>query len=93
VNQLFQGSLPAFLGFDTAPVPLPGGRATPQQGQIYVSNGRQTSFAPSVRLIADMSETHLHTCLAGGPSDNRFSKWYRNGIEPWQQGRLKVLLP
>jgi penicillin amidase len=93
VNQLFQGKLPAFLGFDTAPVALPGGRATPQQGQIYVSNGRQTSFAPSVRVIADMSEPHLHTCLAGGPSDNRFSKWYRNGVEPWQQGRLKVLLP
>ena len=93
VNQLFQGKLPAFLGFDTAPVPLPGGRATPQQGQIYVSNGRQTSFAPSVRLVADMSEDRLHTCLAGGPSDNRFSKWYRNGIEPWQKGRLKVLLP
>jgi len=91
VNQLFQGKLPAWLGFDTPPIPLAGGRATPRQGQIYVSAGRQTSFAPSVRLIADMNEPILHTCLAGGPSDNRFSRWYKSSVESWVDGTYKQL--
>lgn len=93
VNQLFQGKLPAWLGFDSKPISLAGGRATPLQGQIYVSNGRQTSFAPSVRMVADMSESVLHTCVAGGPSDNRFSKWYMSGIPDWIEGRYNVLKP
>ena len=93
VNQLFQGKLPGWLGFDTKAIPLAGGRATPRQGQIYVSNGRQTSFAPSVRMVADMSEAVLHTCVAGGPSDNRFSKWYRSGLQDWVDGIYTVLRP
>lgn len=91
VNQLFQGKLPAILGFDTRPIPLIGGRATPHQGQIYESNGRSTSFAPSVRLITDMGERTLHTCLAGGPSDSRFSKWYKSGVKDWILGNYKTL--
>ncbi len=93
VNQLFQGKLPKFLGFDTPPIPLAGGRATPRQGQVYTSNGRQTSFAPSVRMVAEMSEDCLHTSMAGGPSDNRFSRWYRSGIAGWQEGILKIVRP
>lgn len=91
VNQLFQGKLPKIFGLDTLPIPLAGGRATPRQGQIYTSNGRQTSFAPSVRMVADMSESCLHTSMAGGPSDNRFSRWYKSGIAGWQKGIYKVL--
>jgi len=91
INQLFQGKLPAFLGFDSRPIPLLGGRATPHQGQIYSSNGRQTSFAPSVRLIADLSDETLHTCLAGGPSDNRYSRWYKSGLKSWILGDYKAL--
>jgi len=90
-NQLFQGRLPHFLGFDTDPVTLIGGRATPHQGQLYTSAGRSTSFAPSIRLIADMNDRLLHTCLAGGPSDNRFSPWYTSGIDDWLTGRYKRL--
>ena len=93
VNQLFQGKLPAFLGFDSKAIALPGGRATPQQGQIYVSNGRVTSFAPSVRMVTDMAEENIHTCVAGGPSDNRFSKWYASGIQDWVNGDYNVLKP
>jgi len=86
-NILFQGKLPQFLGFDTGPIPLLGGRATPHQGQIYRSEGRNTSFCPTVRLIADMNDASLHTCLAGGPSDNRFSKWYLSGLTAWMNGQ------
>lgn len=90
-NILFQGKLPTFLGFDTAKVPLRGGRATPHQGQIYQSAGRQTSFAPSVRIIAQMNDDVLHTSLAGGPSDSRFSPWYTSGLQDWVNGVYKRL--
>lgn len=92
-NMLFQGKLPAFLGFDTRPIPLLGGRATPHQGQIYESVGRQTSFAPSIRLVADMGDDILHTCLAGGPSDKRTSKWYKSDLKNWILGNYKQVTP
>ena len=90
-NLLFQGKLPEFMGFDSPPIPIIGGRATPHQGQLYTSAGRQTSFGPSIRMVTDMSEPTLYTCLAGGPSDNRFSPWYSNEMEAWQQGIYKPL--
>lgn len=90
-NMLFQGKLPRFLGLDAGPLALPGGRATPRQGQIYRSAGRNTSFAPSIRLIADMAETTLHTAIAGGPSDRCWSRWYKSGVGIWRAGELKGL--
>jgi penicillin amidase len=92
-NIFFGGRLPRFLGFDAGPVPIRGGRATPHQGQIYRSGGRLTSFAPSLRFVADMSEQALHTALCGGPSDRRFPKWYKSDVEGWLAGRLKVRAP
>lgn len=90
---LFGGSLPAVLGFDCGPIELRGGRATIHQGQVYRSGGRETSFAPSYRLVTELSEDVAHTCLAGGPSDRRFSRWYTTGIEDWLHGRFKALRP
>tara|TARA_R110001592_G_scaffold175308_2_gene414343 strand:+ start:557 stop:2764 length:2208 start_codon:yes stop_codon:yes gene_type:complete len=90
-NMLFQGKLPEFMGFDTPPVPIIGGRATPHQGQLYTSAGRQTSFGPSIRMVSDLSEKTLYTCLAGGPSDNRFSPWYLSELDDWKKGVYKKL--
>lgn len=89
----FGGKLPRFLGFDRGPFPLRGGRATPHQGQIYRSGRRLTTFAPSVRLVADMRESVLHSVLCGGPSDRRMSKWYASGVDEWLAGNLKVRRP
>ncbi|MDY0002397.1 MAG: penicillin acylase family protein [Polyangia bacterium] len=88
---LFGGKMPRFLGFDRGPFPLPGGRATPHQGQLYESAGRQTSFAPSIRLIADLGEDFMRTCLCGGPRDRRFSPYYASEIPAWREGRYKKL--
>ncbi len=88
---LFGGKLPRFLGFDRGPVPLRGGRATPHQGQVYRSAGRDTSFAPSYRLIVDLGDEVAHTCLPGGASDRRFSKWYCSELDAWLDGRYKTL--
>ncbi len=90
-NILFQGKLPEWLGFDSPLVPLIGGRATPHQGQIFEIDGRKTSFAPSVRIIADMSESCLHTRTAGGVSDSRLSPWYMSEVQGWLDGTFKRL--
>lgn len=87
------GRLPRWLGFDHGPIQLRGNRATIHQGQIYRSGGRDTSFAPSFRLISDLGTDTAHTVLAGGPSDRRFSPWYRTGIDDWLAGRLKAQGP
>ena len=88
---LLGNQLPLWAGFDHGPIPLRGGRATPHQGQIYRSAGRTTSFTPSFRMIADLSRDELHTNLAGGPSDRRFSKWYYSDLKNWRGGKYKVL--
>jgi penicillin amidase len=85
--------LPAFVGFDRGPVALRGGRATPHQGQIYKSAGRVTSFTPSFRMVTDLANDEVHTNLAGGPSDRRFSKWYCLDLENWVKGKYKTLKP
>jgi penicillin amidase len=92
-NIFFGGKLPLFLGFDRGPIPIRGGRATPHQGQIYRSGERLTSFTPSLRLVADMSAPILHSALCGGPSDRRFSKWYKSGVDDWLAGSLKIRKP
>jgi penicillin amidase len=92
-NMFFGGKLPRFFGFDRGPIPIRGGRATPHQGQIYSSGGRLTSFTPSLRLVADMSAAVLHSALCGGPSDRRFSNWYKSGVAGWLAGQLKVRKP
>jgi len=86
---LLGGKLPAFLGFDKGPLTAIGGRATIHQGQIYRSGGRATSFLPSYRWITDFSEPVLHTNIAGGPSDRRFSKWYCSDLQNWLDGKYK----
>ncbi|UCH28981.1 MAG: penicillin acylase family protein [Myxococcales bacterium] len=92
-NMFFGGKLPRFLGFDPGPIQIRGGRATPHQGQMYYAGERLTSFTPSLRLVADMSEPVLHTALCGGPSDRRFSKHYKSGVQGWLDGALKVRKP
>ncbi len=92
-NIFFGGKLPRFLGFDYGPIQLHGSRATIPQGQLFMAGGRQTSFAPSYRMICDLAEDAIHTNIAGGPSDRRFSKYYTMGIKDWMVGRYKILQP
>jgi len=90
-NILVGGKFPKFIGFDKGPIPLPGNRATIHQGQVYKSNGRTTSFAPSYRMIADMNEDFIETALAGGVSDRRLSKFYKSDLDIWIYGNYKKL--
>ena len=88
---LFGGQLPKFLGFDYGPIQLPGCRATIPQGQIFNNAGRLTTFSPTYRFIADLATDEIHTNLAGGPTDRRFSKWYVSDLQNWYEGQYKVL--
>jgi penicillin amidase len=92
MNQVFfDGKLPRFLGFDYGPISLEGSRATVVQGARFHSHGRETTFSPSYRYIADLGTEEVHTALAGGPSDRRFSRWFKNEISDWLAHRYKVL--
>lgn len=86
---LFGDKLPGILGFDRGPFALEGCRGTISQGQVYNHGGRPTSFAASFRFVTDFGEEGAHTCLAGGPSDRRFSPWYATDIDRWRNGHLK----
>ena len=88
---LFGGRLPKFLGFDYGPLTLPGCRATIPQGQIFKNVGRLTTFSPTYRFITDLATDEIHTNLAGGPSDRRFSRWYISDLKNWYEGNYKVL--
>lgn len=88
-NILFNGKLPRFLGFDRGPITIIGSLATPHQGQIFESAGRQTSFAPSFRMVTDLSTDEIYTNMAGGPSDRRFSQWYCSDLNNWLTGTYK----
>lgn len=91
VHLLFGGKLPKFMGFDYGPLGLPGCRATIPQGQIFKNAGRLTTFSPTYRFITDLASDEVHTNLAGGPSDRRFSKWYVSDLKNWYEGNYKVL--
>lgn len=90
---LFGGRFPMALGFDRGPYALPGSRGTPRQGTVYRSGGRETSFAPSLRIVTDFAHDTLHTALAGGPRDRRFSRWYASSLPAWLAGRLTERRP
>jgi len=90
-NILFGGKLPRFLGFDRGPVTIIGSLATPHQGQIFESAGRQTSFAPSFRMVTDLATDDIYTNMAGGPSDRRYSKWYCSDLDNWRTGKYKKI--
>src|SRR5437899_1334782 len=47
--------------------------------EIVRSARRNTSFAPSFRMILDLGEEAANTNMAGGPSDRRLSRWYSCG--------------
>ncbi len=93
VNMFFGGKFPKVLGFDYGPIELFGSRATISQGERFKFAGRQSSFAPSFRMICDFSEDVLHINVPGGPSDGRFSKYYKTMIKEWLTGEYTVLKP
>jgi penicillin G amidase len=93
-NIMFAGRLPKFLGFDYGPIEIIGNRATIPQGQIFTTyGGRVATFSPTFKFVTDFAEDCIHSTMAGGPSDRRFSRWYTSGVADWIAGRYKVSRP
>jgi len=86
---LFGDRFPSWFGFDLGPMPLPGGRATILQGQIFKSRGRLTTFSPSARIVSDMADDFMYGNMPGGTSDRRFSRLYKNNMAHWLRGTYK----
>ncbi len=82
-----------YLGFDTRQMPMPGCHATPFQGHLLTTAKRETTFAPSYHFVTDLGTDEAWTNLPGGPSESRFSPFYKNDIIRWQTGTYKCLTP
>ncbi|MCG8584239.1 MAG: penicillin acylase family protein, partial [Pirellulales bacterium] len=79
------------LGFHSPKIAMPGCAATLFQGHLLRAATRETTFAPSYHFVTDLGTHHAHTNLPGGPSESRFSRYYRNDIPLWCSGEYKVL--
>ena len=93
VNRYFEGRrVGHVLGFHTAEIAMPGCHATPFQGHLLTTATRETTFAPSYHFVADLGTDEAWSNLPGGPSESRFSKYYRNDIPRWAAGEYKRLV-
>jgi penicillin amidase len=88
----FGGKLPRVLGFDY-PMEHVGSCATIPQGQLYRSAGRDNSFAATLRMVTDFASEEVHLNMTGGASGERFSKFYKAGMEDWVNGVYRVIKP
>ncbi len=94
VNRYFENHrVGHVLGFHTAEMPMPGCHATPFQGHLLTTATREATFAPSYHFVSDLSTDEAWTNLPGGPSESRFSKYYRSDIPRWAAGQYKRLAP
>jgi penicillin amidase len=80
------------LGFHTGELPMPGCHATPFQGHLLRAATRETTFAPSYHFVADLGTDEAWSNLPGGPSESRFSRWYKSDIPRWCEGAYKQLV-
>lgn len=90
---LFGEELPSWLPWNKGPYALPGCRATICQGNLYRDRGRQSSYAPSYRMVTDLKSEGIYTALPGGPSDRFYKKTYSSDISNWLNFNYKTLLP
>ena len=92
-NRFFGGSTTGrLLGFASPRTPMRGCHATPFQGHLKATSRRESTFAPSYHFVCDMTTDTAWSNLPGGPSENRFSKWYQNDLMHWCDGVYKELV-
>ena len=94
VNRFFgSGRTGRLLGFRSRPIAMPGCHATPFQGHLITTATRETTFAPTYHFVTDLGRDEAWTNLPGGPSESRFSEWYKVDIPRWIAGEYKRLTP
>ncbi len=91
-NRFFGGHrVGRLLGYDSRPHAMRGCHATPFQGHVFQTATRESTFAPSYHFVTDMGTDQAWTNLPGGPSESRFSKFYRSDVPLWLEGEYKQL--
>ncbi len=86
-----RGRSPAFLGFDSAQVELPGSPVAPFQCRVSPISGERLLYAPAFHLLLDMKQRGAWYNLPGGASESRFGPGYGQGLKPWLDGTLNPL--
>ncbi len=79
------------FGFNSRRYPMPGNHATPFQGHVLQTARRESTFAPSYHFVTDLGRDEAWTNLPGGPSESRFSRYYKNDVGRWFTGEYKRL--
>ena len=93
-NRFFGGHrVGRLLGYDSRRHGMAGNHATPFQGHVYHTATRESTFAPSYHFVTDLGEDLAWTNLPGGPSESRFSKFYRSDVPLWLEAEYKELRP
>ncbi len=87
------GQVGRLLGFDSPRYPMPGCHATVFQGHVLQTATRESTFAPSYHFVADMATDEAWTNLPGGPSESRFTRFYKSDVPLWLEGEYKRLVP
>ncbi len=90
-NRFVGGRVGRLLGYDSRRHAMPGCLATPFQGHVFHTATRESTFAPSYHFVTDMGADEAWTNLPGGPSESRFSKYYRSDVPLWLEGEYKLL--
>jgi acyl-homoserine lactone acylase PvdQ len=88
---LTRGKSPAWLGFDSPEVELPGTPVSPFQSRASPVAGETLVYGPSFHLLFDMSGPHAWYNLPGGASESRFGPGYGQGLAEWLTGTLLPL--
>ncbi|MCC9607069.1 penicillin acylase family protein [Blastopirellula sp. JC732] len=92
-DRFFGGiSVGRLLGFESRPYPMPGNFATIFQGHVLQTAKRSSTFAPSYHFVADMATSEAWSNLPGGPSESRFSTFYKSDVARWFEGQYKQLI-
>ena len=86
-----RGKSPAFLGFDSPEVELPGTPLSPFQCRVSPISGERLVYAPAFHLLIDMSQRGAWYNLPGGASESRFGPGYGRGLSEWLAGTLAPL--
>ncbi|GAA4432871.1 penicillin acylase family protein [Bremerella cremea] len=87
------GHVGRLLGFDSPQYAMPGCHATVFQGHVLQTATRESTFAPSYHLVTDMAKEEAWTNLPGGPSESRFSWYYKSDVPRWLEGGYKRIAP
>jgi hypothetical protein len=85
---LTQGKAPAWLGFDSPKVELPGSPTSMFQSRNCLVAGERLVYAPAFHLVFDMSRPGAWYNLPGGAAERRFGPGYGRGVPEWLNGAV-----